>query len=285
MRLTLGVMIILVAAICCPTAVPASDVDLLIKSEIQLEFEPADMKLSRNGEWLYLLTAEGQLLVYSHQGKLAGAFDVGPAFSQIEPGPTETELYLLDKRGKRMRIAELNIAKQIDIDDSPFKGAADAPVTIVEYTDFQCPYCAKLGDIFKEVLALYPGKVKIVYKSYPLSSHKFAWKAAAAAMAAHRKGQFWPFHDILFKNYNALDDAKLMQIRKKFGFDTPEFDKLMKSSAVRTKVAADKKEGKAIGVQGTPTVFINGKRLRDKSLEGFKAAIDQELQQSGAQTP
>lgn len=278
MRLKVVLTLSLAIALCCPTAGIFADVDVTVKSEIKLGFAVSDMKLSRDGSWLYLLTREGQLLIYSYQGKLVGEESVGADFTQIEPGPTEAELYLLDKSGQRLRIAELTYPQEIGIDGSPFKGAADAPVIIVEYTDFQCPYCAKIGDTFKALLELYPGKIKIVYKSYPLSSHKYSWKAAAAAVAAHEKGQFWPFHDRLFEHFDKLDDAMLMKIRKEFGFDTPEFDKLMKSSKVRVKVADDKKEGKTVGVTGTPTVFVNGKKLKNKSLDGFKTAIEKELQ-------
>ena len=279
MHLKILLCIGLAMIVCCPVPSCRADVDLTIKTELELAYSPSDMKLSRNGKWLYMLTEQGRLLVYSSQGNLAGAFDLGPGLAQIEPGPTENEIYLLDKAGKRLQIAELNFSREIDSSGSPFKGAADAPVVIVEYTDFQCPYCAKLGDIFKKLLKLYPGKLKIVYKNFPLSSHKYSWKAAAAVMAAHEKGQFWPFHDRLFENYNKLDNAKLMEIRKEFGFDTPEFDKLMKSAKIRDKVADDKSEGKSIDVRGTPTVFVNGKLLKDKRMESFKAAIDKALAQ------
>ena len=96
-------------------------------------------------------------------------------------------------------------------------------------------------------------------------------------MAAHQKGQFWKFHDRLFENYKTLDDAKILEIRKEFGFDTPEFDALMRHPEVRRRVVKDRYEGQLIGVRGTPTVFINGIRLKDKTLEGFQRAIDKEL--------
>jgi protein-disulfide isomerase len=262
----------------CVTATPTSaDVDLTIRTEIELDEALSDMELSRDGKWLYMLTQKGRLLIYSYQGQFVGAFDVDKGFSTIEPGPTQNEIYLLDKNGKKLQIAELNYSHKIDTSGSPFKGVAAAPVEIVEFTDFQCPYCAKLANIFKELLELYPGKLKIVYKSFPLSSHKYAWKAAAAAMAAHEYGQFWPFHDRLFENHDKLNDVKLLSIRKAFGLDTPDFDKMMKSSKVRVKIAEDKKEGKSLGVTGTPTVFVNGKPLKDRSLKGFKAAIDKAL--------
>ena len=280
MRLIILLCIWGALAIYLPVATGIADVDLMIKTQIELDYTPSDMKLSRDGKWLYMLTQEGRLLVYSYEGNLAGAFDVGTGFSHIEPGPTDTEIYLLDKNDKKLQIAELNYPRKIDSSQSPFKGAADAPVVIVEYTDFQCPYCAQLGKIFNELLKLYPGKLKIVYKSYPLNTHKYSWKAAAAAMAAHEMGQFWSFHDRLFEHFDNLDDDKIMQIRKEFGFDTPEFETLMKSSKIRNKVADDKKEGKSIGVHSTPTVFINGKLIKDKRLKNFTQVIDRVLQSS-----
>jgi protein-disulfide isomerase len=96
-------------------------------------------------------------------------------------------------------------------------------------------------------------------------------------MAAHQKGKFWEFHDRLFENSKTLDTNRFMEIRKTLGFDTPEFDALMSSPKVRSQVALDRNEGQRLGVRGTPTVFINGKRLKDKSLEGFQAAIEKEL--------
>ena len=269
--LTFSLFILSIATLC------HADVDLKIKSELDFEKPPVDITFSRDGQWLYMLFQDGDLMIYTNQGEMKGKVEVGPGFDKIEPGPFEDEIYLLNRKTRKIKIIEATPSRGIDISASPFKGAADAPVVIVEYTDFQCPYCAKLGGIFSQLLKMYPGKIKIVYKSYPLQSHKFAWKAAANAMAAHQKGKFWEFHDRLFANSKNLDDAKIMEIRKSFGFDTPEFDALIKSAAVRKKVADDLKEGQRNGVRGTPTVFVNGKRLKNKSFKGFTAAIDKEL--------
>lgn len=269
--LTLGLLLLFFSTSCL------ADVDLKIKSELKFETPPVDMTFSRDGQWLYLLLESGELMVYTYQGEMKGKIDVGLGFDAIEPGPLQDEIYLLSRKNNRIQIIEAAPTRGIDVSASPYKGAVDAPVVIAEYTDFQCPYCAKLGETFSQLLKQYPGKIKIVYKSYPLNTHQFAWKAAAAAMAAHQKGQFWEFHDRLFEHYKILDDKKIIEIRKEFGFDTPEFEALIKSNAVRRQVAADRQEGQRNGVRGTPTVFVNGKRLKDKSLKGFTEAIDKEL--------
>ena len=269
--ITLGLLLLAMSSPCF------ANVELKIKSELKFDTPPVDMTFSRDGQWLYVLIGSGELWVYTYQGQLKGKINVGPGFDAIEPGPLQDQIYLLSRKDNRIQIIEATPTMGIDVSVSPYKGAAGAPVVIAEYTDFQCPYCAKLGETFSQLLKQYPGKIKIVYKSFPLNNHKYAWKAATAAMAAHQKGRFWEFHDRLFEHYNSLDDNKIMDIRKEFGFDTPEFEALIKSPQVRRQVAIDRQEGQRNGVRGTPAVFINGKRLKDKSLKGFIEAIDNEL--------
>ena len=270
------VLPLVLAALLTPSVSPAQ-IQWETKSDVTLKETPVDMAVSRDGLWLYLLLKGGILQVYTYDGTFKGAIEVGSGYNRIEAGPLEDQVYLLGGSNKTLRIIEVSPDRKIDTSGAPYKGKVDAPVVIAEFTDFQCPYCAKLGATFDKLLELYPEKIKIVYKSYPLSNHRYAWKAAVAAMAAHRKGQFWKFHDRLFENHKVLNDQIIHEVRKEFGFDTPEFDTLMRSPAVRSRVAQDRTEGQRVGVRGTPTVFINGKRLKDKTLEGFQEAIVNEL--------
>ncbi|MGD9365588.1 MAG: thioredoxin domain-containing protein [Desulfobacteraceae bacterium] len=277
MRLRLLLYAMVVALMLMSSTLCIADVDWSFKTELNFKNPPVDMAVSRDAQWLYVLTEDGHLLVYTFDHQLKGKIPVGIEFEKIISGPSRDIIYLLSRKGNKIRILEANPSQQIDISGSPYKGAIDAPVVITEFTDFQCPYCAKLGEIFNRLLKQYPEKLKIVYKSYPLANHRYAWKAATNAMAAHQKGKFWEFHDRLFENHKTLDDNKIMEIRKTLGFDTPEFDAIMGSPQVRSQVALDRSEGQRLGVRGTPTVFINGKRLKDKSLEGLQAAIEKEL--------
>ncbi len=248
-----------------------------VKKRLKLDSTPIDIKMSAGGRWLFVLTDNGNLRVYSYQGSFVGKFNVGDTFDQIEPGGSDDEVYLKSSKKKTIQVIELTFRHAIKTQDAPFKGRPDAPVTIIEYTDFECPYCARLQSMFDELLRLYPDKIKIVYKNYPLGNHRFARKAAAIVMAAHMEGKFWPIHDRIFENYRNLNDARLDQIRRDFGFDTSEFEAVMNSPEVAAMIQSDINQGKSIGVKGTPTVFVNGKRLKDKSFEGFKRAIDQAL--------
>lgn len=281
MRLKTLTILILSISVSLAASTGLADVNGRILAKLTLQETPLDMSTSKDGRWLYLLTAPGDLLIYSADGRYNGKIEVGRGFDRVEAGAREDQVYLLNRREKRIQVVGVAYTFDIDTSQSPYKGPANAPVVIVEYTDFQCPYCARLGATLNQMMQLYPGKIKIVYKSFPLSSHRYSWQAATAAVAANEKGKFWEFYKALFDNYNKINDAKLLEIRKQFGLDTPEFEALMNSSKIRTQVATDRNEGIQIGVQGTPTVFINGKRLNNKRPEGFRAAIDQVLEEAG----
>ena len=135
--------------------------------------------------------------------------------------------------------------------------------------------------VFEQVLEKYPQDVKVVFKNFPLRNHKFAIKAAVAALAADSQGKFWEFHDLLFKNYNKLSDQKIQEIAQAVGLNMEDYEKKKNDPAIKRKVNQDFSEGRQAGVRGTPSIFINGIRLRDRSLKGFQAAIDKQLQKLG----
>ena len=122
-----------------------------------------------------------------------------------------------------------------------------------------------------------PKEVKLVFKNFPLASHKFARKAASAALAAHKQGKFLEFHDKLFKNQRNLNDTKIQEIAKELELDLERFNKERKDPAITDQITKDMRDGRQAGVRGTPTVFINGKRLKNRRLQGFQRMIDAEL--------
>ncbi len=131
--------------------------------------------------------------------------------------------------------------------------------------------------LLKQVLEKYPKDVKLVYKSFPISSHKFARQAAAAALAADRQGKFWEMHDRLFEKYNQLNDTEIRNIARGLGLDMKKLDIDMKDRRIQSMITRDIEEGRRIGVRGTPTIFVNGKLLQQRSLAGFSSMIDSEL--------
>jgi protein-disulfide isomerase len=165
-------------------------------------------------------------------------------------------------------------------DDQPSKGNPNAPVTIVEFTDYQCPSCAATQPLLEELAGEYGDKVKLVSRDFPLSQHAEAAKAAEAAEAAREQGKYWEYVAILFKNQNALQVEKLKEYASQIGLDRAKFDQSLDSGKFADKVIRDLSEGNKLDVNSTPTVFINGKRVKDKSRESLKAAIEAALKDS-----
>ena len=129
-----------------------------------------------------------------------------------------------------------------------------------------------------QVIEKYPTQVKVVFKNFPLRNHNMAMKAARAALAAESQGKFWEYHDQLFKYYNRLSDQIIQKIVGVLDLDETEFNKQMASSTVMTRIQKDLRDGVSVGVRSTPTVFINGKRLRKRNPQGFEKAVQKELE-------
>lgn len=165
----------------------------------------------------------------------------------------------------------------ISTDDDPARGEANAPVTIVEFTDFQCPSCAAMHPVIDEVLKVYGNRVRLVVRDFPLSMHQNARKAAEAADAANAQGKFFEYIALLFKNQSALDVASLKKYASELGLDRARFDRALDSGQYAAEVSHDVADGEAYGVQATPTIFINGVVLRNLTAEGLRAAIDAAL--------
>jgi protein-disulfide isomerase len=137
--------------------------------------------------------------------------------------------------------------------------------------------------VLEQVLERYPQQVKVVFKHFPLRNHKYAYKAAQATMAADKQGKFWEFHDLLFKDYKNLNDQKVKEIVTSLNLDAAQFERDRQAPDVRAQIEADVRNGDSAGVRGTPTIFINGKRLRDRSFNGFQREIERELRQMKAE--
>ncbi len=131
--------------------------------------------------------------------------------------------------------------------------------------------------VLEQVLEKYPNEVKLVFKNFPLRNHKFAMPAAIAALAAEKQGKFWEFHDLLFKDFNRLNAQKVKEIAQQLNLDREKFDKDQQDAQIRALINRDMSEGNRVGVRGTPTVFINGRLLRNRSMAGFQNLIEKSL--------
>ena len=160
----------------------------------------------------------------------------------------------------------------------PSKGPADAPVTIVEFSDFQCPYCSKARETADQALTAFAGKVRLVFRDYPLPFHDKAQKAAEAGQCANEQGKFWEMHDWMFDHQDKLDVPQLKEGAKSLQIDAAKFDACLDSGKFAKAIADNQKAGQEAGVSGTPAFFINGKMLSGaQPFEAFKESIEAEL--------
>jgi len=198
---------------------------------------------------------------------MAGA-RTGPPPPPASRPPVSNEVY-------RVQIDETYRA---EIEGAPVKGAMDALVTIVEFSDFQCPFCAQVEPTIKKILAEYKGQVRVVWRDLPLAFHANAKPAAIAARAANQQGKFWPMHDILLKNQENLDAADLEKYAKAIGLNMTKFKAALQDKKLQDAVEADAAMADRIGARGTPSFYVNGKFLSGaQPLETFKSKIDEEL--------
>ena len=232
---------IVVAALILGACVVASS--LLIQSSIE----------SASGEIAAIRTTVA--------GLQAAAARPAPAAAPARPGrPDPSRNYSVNTKG------------------SPAKGPDSAKVTVVEFSDFQCPFCSRVNPTMDEIQKAYGDQVRIVFKHLPLRIHSKAPQAHAAAEAAHRQGKFWEMHDAIFANQRDLSEETYVKYAGEIGLDVDRFKKDMAAAEIKAKIDADAKEASTLGVTGTPGFFINGRFLSGaRPFDSFKTLIDEEL--------
>ena len=169
---------------------------------------------------------------------------------------------------------------EVNVGDAPFKGGSDAKVTVVEFSDFQCPFCSKGAQVLTALEKKYGNKVKIAFKHYPLPFHAQARIAAEASMCANEQDSklFWKMHDAMFVDQSKLDKDNLIATAKKVGIKEAEFKACLESGKFKSRVDADVAQGATLGIKSTPTFFINGKLISGaQPLEVFTDIIDEDL--------
>ena len=166
--------------------------------------------------------------------------------------------------------------------DAPTRGESNAKVTIVEWSDFQCPFCNRVEPTLKQIEQEYGDSVRIVFKHLPLEIHPDSRAAHAAAEAAHRQGKFWAMHDRIFMNQRDLRPETLAGYAKEIGLDLGRYQKDVVSADVKNAIDKDLEQAQKLGVTGTPSFFINGRNLSGaQPYPNFKQMIDQALEAKG----
>jgi len=185
---------------------------------------------------------------------------------------------LMDSSPKAHRPKLLEDAVSVPVDGSPVKGPTDGRITIVEFSDFECPYCSLAVKEVYTLMAAYPKDMKLIFKQFPLSMHPNAPLAAAASLAAKEQGKFWELHDLMFANFRKISRDNILIWAKQIGLDMERFKNDLASSKYETVIKKDVADGEAVGVYGTPAFFINGKHYNGPvNMETLKPILDAEL--------
>jgi protein-disulfide isomerase len=231
--------------------------------------------------------AEAQQLYDDNKEELEGE-----TFEQVKPRLVE---YLRQQKTGARRAAFIGELKakhktsvslkaptvKVDTAGRPEKGGAKAPVTIVSFSDYECPFCKRAEAVVDQVVKTYGDKVKVVFRDYPLPMHPNARPAAEAANCAAAQGKFWEYHGKLFANQEALGEDKLRAYAGEIGLDKAKFDECFASKQFKAAIDKDLEDGAKVGVNGTPAFFVNGRMLSGaQPFEKFKEVIDEELKTS-----
>jgi protein-disulfide isomerase len=201
------------------------------------------------------------------------------AIQGVKDGKTLIEISkLMDASPKAHRPKLLEDPITIPVAGAPVKGPEDARITLVEFSDFECPYCAAAVKQVDMVMAAYPKDVKLIYKQFPLSMHPHAELSAEASLAAREQGKFWEMYELLFKNSRQLSKSSILAMAKELGLDVEKFQAALDSGKFKKDVQKDIADGEASNVYGTPAFYINGKQYNGEvSLAALKPIFAQEL--------
>ncbi len=169
---------------------------------------------------------------------------------------------------------------KVGLNNAATKGPEDAEITIIEFSDFQCPFCNRVVPTMNQLLKDYKGKIRIAFRQHPLGFHKRAMPAAKASLAAGEQGKFWEMHDILFENQKDLSDANIMKMARDIGLNQKQFKKDWQSDKYDKQIAKDMQDARSLGAKGTPAFFVNGIYVKGaKPLPYFKQLIGKLLAQ------
>uniref|UniRef100_UPI0040571FC5 thioredoxin domain-containing protein n=1 Tax=Candidatus Electronema sp. TaxID=2698783 RepID=UPI0040571FC5 len=240
------------------------------------DVKPRSFVQTLDGRMVFILGEDSQVHLYSTEGQKLGVIPADPGTVAIDIAPRGEMLYMMDQNGS-YKALDVSFAKDIDISGAPFLGKETAPVAIVVFSDFQCPFCSRVHPLLEEVMKRNPETVKVIFKHMPLNMHQQAEPAAKAAIAAQEQGKFWQMHDALFAISSSLSPETIEKAAKDVGLDMEKFKADLSSPAVQEKLNKDMSAARLAEVNGTPTIFVNGRRVNAPSPDMIQKMIEQEL--------
>ncbi len=262
-------------ATCLLPAIGSAEIVWDVTETLKTEAPVLDMAVVHDGDWLVVLFP-AKVGIYSQvDKKWIKHIDVDEDVNRIFRLNDADQLALAGQKKHELVFIDLAETFVFDNSELPFQGPADAPVTMVVFSDYECPYCVRLEPFLKQLTQQFPDKLKVIHKQFPLNMHKMARPAAKAAYSAERQGKFWEYHDELNKNHRNLNEDKLRAIALQLQLDMDQFDQDRKDPTFEALIDRDFGEGMAAGVKGIPTIFVNGKLAKQRSSQGLIDMINQ----------
>ncbi len=247
--------------------------------EVQLDEKPIDTALAADGKNAYILTKKNILIYGLQEGRIVDTIPLEKKYNSISVAPKGNVL-LLSRGGMfEKTISKITISHTFDIPigTSPIIGPPDAQVTLTVFSDFECPYCSKEFPVIENLLKKYPRDLNVVFKHFPLRSHKFASRAAIAALAAEKQGKYVELSREMYKNFRSLNETTMKEYAEKVGLDMNKFEQGLKNSAFKQQIQRDQQLARNVGVRGVPSLYINSRAVKNRSLQGVARMVEQEL--------
>jgi protein-disulfide isomerase len=258
-------------------APPVNPVDTSVVATWKLDAKPLSMVHSLDNKRVFILGDDGMVHIYSSEGAKQGSIPVAKGVTAIDIAPRGELLYLINNQDNTFTSLSVSFTATVDVTGAPFIGKENAPVTLALFSDFQCPYCSKIQPELDQILEKNPDTVKIAFKNLPLTNiHNMAETAALAGLAAHNQGKFWQMHDALFAMNSQLTKEKILAAAKEIGLDMDKFNGDLNSEATKQRLIKDVMDARNAEVSGTPTLFVNGRRVNDRSPAALQKLIDEE---------
>ncbi len=260
------------------TSEPASGdmVDWSILATWKLDAVPVDIAHSLDQKKVFILGFDSKVHIYAANGLKLGVIPVSKGVTAIDIAPRGERLFLINGEDNSFTAVSVGFPVKLDISRAPFLGNENAPVTLTEFSDFECPYCSKVKPLLDKLLENNPNTLKIAFMHMPLNNHEYAQPAGHAAIAAQNQGKFWQMHDALFA-IEEIDLQKIDAAARSIGLDMDKYQKDMSSPETQQRLLQDMRAAKNADVSGTPTIFINGRRVMQRDLATMQSMIDKEM--------
>ena len=283
LRCRIVFFLLIICFFCCMSGfkkIANAKIEWSVLNNVALDDSPKDIALSSDGANAYILCSKN-ILVYSIQeNKITDNIPVTGNFSQIALSNDGEKIFITNTESKELSIIEISEIYNIPVEQSPVIGKLDAPVSVVAFLDFQCPYCAKVYPVLEQLLEKYPKDVKLVIKHYPLRMHRFAENASLAALAVSKQQKYQQITKIFFDNYKTLNDDTIKKYVEEAGLDMKAFNTAYSDPSLKNIIRQDTNLGAKSKVRGVPALFINGRRVKNRSLNGLSYMVEQELSKS-----